>query len=492
MDTRFARNCVSRVGTTDKLVRTSILVLVALTVFWVTTVAAAEQAPLPDSIKTLLNGSNRHEKAGWVYLHVQGSPRQRGFQYGYLLHNEIATGIRATQVDWEFTSAMDWSWLVERGGNLMAPKVDSENLAELDGIVEGLKATGVSASRNEIIAYNGYFELAYYWWPQEIKKIKEGTDKPNKESCSAFIATGSMTSGGGIVLGHNTMGSYWSTLPNVIIDIVPDKGHRIMMQTYPGWIHSGTDFFITNAGLVGAETTIGWFEGFDTTGTPEFSRMRRAMQDADSIGDWCRIMKQGNNGGYANAWLLGDENSGEIARLELGLRHVGFESKRDGYFTGSNIAEDRKILRLETNSQDTDIRNSTVARRVRWNQLMKQYAGKIDVSLGKQFEADHYDVYLGQELPGERTLCAHGDKVDRPMLPWPSVPNNPGGTIDAKVVDSKMAKQMKFAARWGSACGTAFDAQKFLEQHPQFDWMKEILQSRPSEPWTEFVAGEER
>jgi hypothetical protein len=39
MDTRFHANCVSRVGTTDKLARTSILVLVALTVFWVTTVA---------------------------------------------------------------------------------------------------------------------------------------------------------------------------------------------------------------------------------------------------------------------------------------------------------------------------------------------------------------------------------------------------------------------------------------------------------------------
>ena len=55
-----------------------------------------------------------------------------------------------------------------------------------------------------------------------------------------------------------------------------------------------------------------------------------------------------------------------------------------------------------------------------------------------------------------------------------------------------MAKQMKFVARWGSACGLAFDAPKFLSAHPQFDWMKDTLQSRPSEPWTAFTAGEQQ
>jgi len=49
---------------------------------------------------------------------------------------------------------------------------------------------------------------------------------------------------------------------------------------------------------------------------------------------------------------------------------------------------------------------------------------------------------------------------------------------------------MSFAARWGSGCGMAFDANKFLEEHPQFDWMKDILKSRPSEDWTVFEAGE--
>lgn len=30
---------------------------------------------------------------------------------------------------------------------------------------------------------------------------------------------------------------------------------------------------------------------------------------------------------------------------------------------------------------------------------------------------------------------------------------------------------MSFVARWGSACGTPFDAKSYLEKHQQFDWM---------------------
>jgi hypothetical protein len=62
--------------------------------------------------------------------------------------------------------------------------------------------------------------------------------------------------------------------------------------------------------------------------------------------------------------------------------------------------------------------------------------------------------------------------------------------IDATVVDTAMAKRMSFAARWGSACGRAFDAKKYLQDHPQFDWLEGLLKDLPSEPWVEFTAGE--
>ena len=434
--------------------------------------------------------AERHERAGWIYLHISGQPRERGFQYGYLMAKEIMESLRVRRMVWAYATATEWTWLVAKSKKMISPKVDAENIAEIDGIVEGLKAAGVSASRDEIVAYNAFYDLWWYWWPEVKEKIGASSPNPPKQSCSAFIATGSMTADGGIVLGHNTWFGYPLADFNLILDVQPAKGHRIIMQTLPGWVHSGTDFFITEAGLVGTETTIGDFKGFDEKGIPEFARFRRATQDASSIDEWCAIMKRGNNGGYANSWLLGDVKTGEIARLELGLKYVGFEKKKDGFFTGSNIAEDLKILRFETSSNELEIKADNVARRVRWKQLMKEYAGRITVDRAKLFLADHYDAYLQRDNPDSRTLCGHVENELQPAVSGTT--QSPGGAFDAKVVDTTMAKQMSFAARWGSGCGTSFDAEKFLEQHPQFDWMTGILKSRPSQSWTEFRAGEKK
>ncbi len=463
--------------------------VVAALMLGAATFAAAAPAGLSTEQTQWLTKASRHEKAGWTYLHIEGGPRERGLQHGYLLAQEIAEALRVDRAQWLHDSGLDWSWLVANTKGFINPAIDPENRAELEGIVEGAKAAGVtSVSYDDLVAENASFELQGYWWPLAQKKM-DGVDqieKP-KQSCSSFIATGRMTKDGGIVLGHNTWFGYIDAVFNVVIDIVPAQGHRILMQTKPGWIHSGTDFFLTDAGLVGSETTIGGFQHFTEKGVPEFVRMRRATQDAANIDEWCAIMKQGNNGGYANAWLIGDVNTNEIARLELGLKYVGFERTKDGFFIGSNIAENLQILRLETNVNDGDIRLPSVARRVRWKQLMKENAGKIDVALGETMLADCHDTCLNVDAPSSRTLAGHSE-VD-PML-GPGTPFRPGGAFDSKVVDTAMAKQMRFAARWGSADGTAFDADKFLKEHAQFDWMAGLLKSRPVQPWTEFRAGE--
>jgi hypothetical protein len=440
--------------------------------------------------KAWLSKANRHEKNGWIYLHIEGSAEERGFQHGYLLANEIKESIRVLSEVWHYQSALDWDWLVQKAAVMFTPKIDNENILEIEGIVEGMKAVNVNTNLDEIVAYNGYMELMWYWWPSVKDTISPNSPDPRKQSCSSFIATGNMTADGGIVLGHNMMNAYYYPLCNIILDILPEKGYNILMQTNAGFIHSGTDFFVTKAGLVGSETTIGDFFPFDEKGIPEFARMRHATQYASSVDEWCDIMKKGNNGGYANAWLIGDVNKNEIARLELGLRYVGFEKKQDGYFTGSNVAEDLRILRFETKTKETNIRISSVARRVRWKQLMNENKGKINLELAKGFEADHFDPYLNLTKPDGKSLCAHGNLDSDVNTFGYDDPFSPVGTLDGKVIDSKMAKQMSFEARWGSACGMPFYAKAFLEEHPQFEWMDGLLKDRPFQQWSFFKAGE--
>jgi len=457
---------------------------------FISTTNAQSPSPLTKQQQQWLAKAEKHEKNGWVYLHIEGKPKERGFQHGYLLAKDITEGIRIQRKVWEYESALEWSWIVDWSMKLFAGKIDAENLEEIEGIAEGLKAAGSAVTKEEVIMYNSASELLGGWWPTVKDSISPNSPNPKKESCSSFIATGNMTADGGIVLGHNTWSSYYYAVFNVVIDIVPERGHRILMQAAAGLIHSGTDFFITDAGLVGSETTIGDFKPFDPDSVPEFIRMRTATQYASSIDEWCAIMKKGNNGGYANAWLIGDVNTNEIARLELGLKYVGFERTKNGYFTGSNIAEDLKILRFETSSNELNIKNPNIARRVRWKQLMKENKGIIDLKKAELFLADHTDTYLKTSTPGARALCGHWELdsqtagLDEPFYPL--------GAFDGKVVDTKMAKNMSFRARWGSSCGMPFNAAAYLKDHPQFDWIEGLIKDRPTEQWVDFTAGEKK
>lgn len=462
-----------------------LLLLLILTI--ATTAQTQTTQRLTPEQKQMLAGGQRSAKDGWTYVRVQGSPRARGFQHGYLLAKEIADAVRKTKVAWTYQSALDWEWLEQHTMTMFAPKMGPEVTMEIDGIVEGVKAAGVTIDREDVITLNGSTETMGYWWPTVKDSISPNAHDRKKESCSSFIATGSMTKDGRIVLAHSTWSSYYYPYSDVVMEIVPDSGARILWQTSPGLIHSGTDFFITSYGIVGSETTIGGFQPFDTSGVPEFIRMRLATQYGKNIDQWCDMMKVGNNGGYANAWLIGDVNTNEIARLELGLKYVGFERTKDGAYTSSNIAEDLRILRRETDSKELNIKNADIARRVRWKQLMKEYKGRITAEHGKQFLADHYDTYLKNDALGGRALCGHLERddqrfgIDEPFYPL--------GAYDGKVVDAAMAKRMTFAARWGAPCGTPFIAKEFHEEHPQYDWTIGLLYDRPTQPWTTFSAG---
>ncbi len=125
-----------------------------------------------------------------------------------------------------------------------------------------------------------------------------------------------------------------------MFDIKPEHGHRMVMDGEPGVITSQDDFGVTDAGLIITETTITQFIGWDPDGKPEFVRSRKAMQYASSIDEYVAIIKEGNNGGYANDWLIGDRKTGEIAYLELGLKNTPLWRTKDGYFVSSNFPRD--------------------------------------------------------------------------------------------------------------------------------------------------------
>src|SRR5437879_12137872 len=98
-------------------------------------------------------------------------------------------------------------------------------------------------------------------------------------------------------------------------------------------------------------------------------------------------MKEGNNGGYANNWLVADRKTNEIADLELGLKNVNLRRTKDGYFIGSNFPVNEKLASEETNFNVKDLNELANGRRIRRAQLRRENRGKIAVAPPKPFRA---------------------------------------------------------------------------------------------------------
>jgi Phospholipase B len=475
----------------------TVMRLAALLLLATTSVAALAVSPAPTPAAApdaRMEGAYTFNEGGWTYVHLVGTPEQIGFQHGSLLTKQIEDNLLVFQVENKNELHKDWAWFREAGRTVLWPHIEPEYQAELKGIAEGLKANGSKLDLWDVVAMNGQLELTDYYLPwldaKEHKAVPAAAKAPGK--CSAFIATGTATKDGKIVIAHSNWSSYaegerWT----YVFDVVPAKGQHFLMDGAAGIITSQDDFGVNASGLMITETTLPQITSFDPKGIPEFERSRKAMQYATSIDEYAAIMREGNNGGYANSWMVGDRKTGEIAYLELGLNHTPLSRKKDGYFVSSNFAADPMLIRDDTSGFDPKNMSSSMnARHVTAEAFMKKHYGQLDTALAEAYLSDHYDSYEKKVDAGKRSLCGHEETSAEGEPVWGNPPFASSGAVTGKVMDSDMAAKMSFTARAGHPCGEDFLATPFFVAHPQFAWEKPILHDMKAGPWTTFAAGE--
>ena len=293
------------------------------------TPSASPVAGLTEEQRGWLERASRNDVNGWVHLKIEGAPFERGFQHGYLVAAEYADALRVYEAMTYQTMGLDYSFFVDKAVEFHKSKITPELTEEMEGIAAGLTAAGVPTTLDDIIGWNAYMEMTGYWWPTVASQYVNDAPNGNRKShCWAFIATGSATTDGRIVIGHESFTEFWNgQYMNVILDITPTDGYRMVMQTSPGWIASMTDFWVTGGGMVVVETTMVGYEGYDTSKVPEYVRARNACQYATSIDEWVKLMDAQDNGGYANMWLIGDIKTNEIAKYEQGLIYQDLRKK---------------------------------------------------------------------------------------------------------------------------------------------------------------------
>jgi hypothetical protein len=437
-----------------------------------------------------LDKASREDKNGWIYVHLEGSPSDIGYQHGYLLANDIDTSIQALAYLLKHDTKKNWQFYRDAARSFLWDQLDQEYKDEINGIVEGLQAKNIKYDSLDLTAYNGLEELAFYYVPLLDNLAKPGSGN-NKApgNCSAFIANGSYTKDGKIVMAHNNwteyiIGQHW----NVIADIVPEKGYHMLMDCMPGFIHSGDDFVISESGIMITETTITQFNKFDSTGIPEFMRARKAAQYSNSIDDVINIFTKGTNGGYANDWLIGDTKTNEVAKLELGLKDYRVWRSKDTAMIGSNFPSDPTLIKEETTFNVNDSTNSPNARKKRMDQLVFiDMKGKLDVANGKLIEADHIDALQNKTMNNRCVICGHIDADPIGCPEWSLAPYYPMGAVQGKVTTSDLASKMQFWAHMGHPCGEDFIGDKFYKLHPEYSWQSKYLKNMLAYDWTLFT-----
>jgi Phospholipase B/Carbohydrate binding domain len=409
-------------------------------------VAQSSVLPQKATLRTF-GPAYRYPRGGWLYVHIEGAPYERGYQHGYLLAREIEQYIDrcASQLDAK-SKVTAWNNGRTVANALFLRGFDKEILTEMKGIAEGAAAAGAKVNGRtidlvDVVTLNTITELgelrsAMPMTPSGLEGLNlmkprydaSKTDVPVTARCSAFAATGKATRDGKMVIAHVTM---WpltlAEQTNIMLDVVPTEGHRILMQSYPGGIQSGTDWYQNDVGVVLTETTIRQ-SPFNMEGTPVAYRARKAIQYGDSVAKVVELLSTRNNGLYTNEWIVGDSRTNEIAMLELGTYKTKLYSSAknewfggtEGFYWGCNNAKDLNV-RLEyapdPHAAPEDLPFVPAPRDIKWQEMYQSYKGKIDEGFA--------------------------------ALAFRTAPLVSSTTMDAKIASSDMAKRMMTWALFG-------------------------------------------
>jgi len=392
----------------------------------------------------------RYEMGGWTFLHIEGAPYARGRQHGELMADEIVRYMTKLGVQKNATDpARGWNDQRQTADALFFRKYDVEFLEEMKGIADGAAKAGAAFKGRavdllDIVTLNSAVDmsslqegLARAANPLTGRSFMTGDDEMAKggegDHCSSFVATKDATKSGRFIFTQLFMwNGYTGTEWNVMLDIAPEKGHRFVMQTFAGGIHSGTDWYLNAAGLVMGETTVGQTP-FNADGTPQSNRIRKAAQYAGGIDEAAEILFQRNNGLYTNDWTMADTKTDEGACFLLGtektrLWRTGAKGK-----PADTPGHHRDFIWANNNNRDLEVRGEYVANPENAPADLAFNTWNRDIAFQEAFKA----------------YGRGGFDIDASTRLLASSPINRPHACDGKLTTSEMAEKLVFIAHQG-------------------------------------------
>ncbi len=455
-----------------------------------------ESVPAVSDSAAQYGQGSRYNVQGLIYVHVEGDALERGRQHGHLLYPEImdmlyrwantihnapvmsALHINQSSERYRRISERWWSFCRSRAMNIFWEQYPTEYRQEIKGIAQGVanrggELFGEPVTYEDILTLNEMYEFMsmlvnpmksvhplrslYYDLLGVAPELEEKqsdfisslVSQPPTHHCNGFIATGDATTNGQMVASDSVwFGSWWYSYYiaqrwNVIMDIKPSRGNRIVMGTSPGLIWSDEDYYQNDKGLVLIETTCP--QGlWKKNGLPLAVRARNAMQYGSTIDDAVASLRSNNNGIMNAVWLIGDDTTGEIARFELGLYESAVWRTTNGFYWSAN------------NPMDASVRREQLRLESAKGVLFRAFNILFNTS-GYQFYTLPYNPSPRDRKFEEMGNEYYGDIDAEVVKKIMSTKPMTGFTSDCKLTDSSLLKHNGLWVFWGNTGGKVWN-----------------------------------
>jgi isopenicillin-N N-acyltransferase like protein len=364
-------------------------------------------------------------------IQVEGSPQERGQQYGEVARDRVRRSIDAYREVFDHYTGWNWERVRREAARFRAPieGYDRRYFDEMTGIAEGAGVDDV-----DVLAINVRTEIMFAATARQAAAAT-GPDadavRRLPSECSAFAVLPMRTDSGRILVGQN-----WDWLPHsaettVVLEVRQADRPDFVTVVEAGLLakfglNSSGVALLTNALVTGADT--------GEAGVP-FHVLLRAILDSETISDALSALGRARRASSAN-YLIADEDGVaidvEAAPGDASALYLGYPDNdvllHTNHFVNGFDGRELSILAMP----DSPVRLE------RLRQLFAERAGPVDVSFLEAVLADHVTYPLG--------VCCHPD----PRLPEP----DQSLTLAAAVVDVRR-RTLWLAS--GNPCETAFE-----------------------------------
>jgi isopenicillin-N N-acyltransferase-like protein len=312
-------------------------------------------------------------------ISVDGSPLDRGIQYGTKAKDLILRNIETYQTQFKRFAKVDWEKVKEDASNWIPiiRDYDTDIMEEIEGI-----ATGAGRSVEEIVALNARYEFAIT--PLSGKFYSE---------CTSFAVTPDAKSTNVVLLGQNWDFRSKFKETCVLLRIKhSEKNPDIMTHVEAGTVgHKGLNSYglgvCINALLSNSDKV--------SPGVPLVSVVARKILNSETIRDAIYSVSKAKRAASINYMIA--HAGGEAVDLEVTPDDIGIIHPENGILTHSN-----NFISVNVNVKDlgkTIFSDSPI----RWNRmrrlLMKKR--KMTISAIRNVTSDHFDY--------PNSICRHPD-----------------------------------------------------------------------------------